>query len=302
MFGGGVPWGGRGVAAICCPSSPSSTRLYFGRCFGVIPLVNYQATPNYQQLRERLQPLRAQLLSHPVYSAVHQLDDLKVFLSHHVFAVWDFMSLLKALQRSLTCLDDVWVPQGDRVARRLVNEIVLAEESDEVGGGFSSHFEMYLEAMRQVGCDPRNIDRLLGLLAAGNDVMESLDEMPEAVRDFSQTTFTIVREGSLPAIAAAFTLGREDIIPDMFRSLVCDLQGNGDADTSVLQSYLNRHIELDGDHHGPMAAHLLATICGVDEHKWTAAEVAATTSIKARIKLWDSVVESLSADCGTSSG
>src|SRR5690606_26957449 len=182
-------------------------------------------------------PLRARLLAHGVYQALRDLGDLKVFLGHHIFAVWDFMSLLKCLQRQLTCLDEVWVPKGSRMTRRLINEIVLGEESDDLDTGCTSHVELYLDAMRQIGCSTEAIDSVLRCVAQGVDVLSALEYAPEHAREFSRTTFAIVKSNSLPAIAAAFTLGREDVIPDMFSALVADLQAHGHANTSILQHY-----------------------------------------------------------------
>ena len=103
-----------------------------------------------ERLQQSLRPLRDQLFNHEVYRSIKTPDDLRTFMEHHVFAVWDFMSLLKALQRHLTGVTIPWLPQGDRNARRLINEIVLDEESDEDGeGGYISHFELYRAAMVQ---------------------------------------------------------------------------------------------------------------------------------------------------------
>lgn len=244
-------------------------------------------------LQQRLLPVRQRLLTHPVYRSLKDVEDLRGFLAHHVFAVWDFMSLVKALQRRLTCLDEVWVPRGGRSSRRLINEIVLGEESDDVGGAVTSHFEMYLEAMRQVGCSTADIDAVLARVVGGEDVHVALEAAPHAARQFSQTTFAIVQSASLPAIAAAFTFGREEIIPDMFTALVEDLQQQGRANASILQEYLARHIELDGGEHGPMAERLLLEVCGDEDENWRAAGKAAEDSLLARIGLWDGVLQSV---------
>ena len=124
-----------------------------------------------ERLRESLRPLRAQVVQHKVYGAIETLEDLRIFMEHHVFAVWDFMSLLKALQRDLTCVEIPWVPQGHRLSRRLINEIVLEEESDEeTGGGYISHFELYRAAMEQCGADISRVDSFLEALRRGNDM------------------------------------------------------------------------------------------------------------------------------------
>ena len=96
---------------------------------------------------------------HKLYSAI---EDMRVFMQYHVYAVWDFMSLLKSLQRNLTCVNVPWFPIGDADTRYLINEIVTGEESDVDQNGIrKSHFEMYLEAMDQCGADTSGIKVLL---------------------------------------------------------------------------------------------------------------------------------------------
>ena len=62
------------------------------------------------------------------------------------------------------------IPVGDTLCRRLINEIVLGEESDQFDGRVLSHFEMYLAAMDQAGADRAPLERFLDALAATGDV------------------------------------------------------------------------------------------------------------------------------------
>jgi Protein of unknown function (DUF3050) len=174
----------------------------------------------------KIQPLRERLLEHRLYAEMSSPEAVRVFMEHHVFAVWDFMSLVKALQRHLTCVDVPWSPQGDRASRRFINEIVLSEESDDDGlGGFASHFELYVSAMKQAGARTDVIEAFLELVRRGETPNEAIEHAgaPEAARRFVRSTFSVIASGSLPAIAGAFTLGREDVIPDIFCSLVARL-------------------------------------------------------------------------------
>ena len=84
-----------------------------------------------EAIRSRIAPARTRLLAHPLYARMASLDDVRVFMGSHVFAVWDFMSLLKRLQRDLTCVTVPWVPVGDAEVRFLINEIVCGEESED---------------------------------------------------------------------------------------------------------------------------------------------------------------------------
>ncbi|MCY2960389.1 MAG: DUF3050 domain-containing protein [Planctomycetota bacterium] len=246
--------------------------------------------PGLSGLRAELAPLRARLVAHPLYGSLKTLDQVRTFQEHHVFAVWDFMSLLKALQRELTCVEVPWRPAGDPIARRLINEIVVAEESDDDGrGGYLSHFDLYLASMLESGASTHAIRAVLERLEGRESLEHALEAAPAAARAFCGTTFEIAGSGSIPAIAAAFTLGREDVIPDMFRQIVRDLDRSGGPRLPSLVDYLERHVALDGERHGPMAERMLASLCGDDASAWRAALEAAEASIRARIGLWDAI-------------
>lgn len=254
-----------------------------------------------QFIEERIAPLRKQLADHPLYASIRTLRDLRVFMESHVFAVWDFMSLLKSLQRFLTSVEVPWVPTPYPASRRFVNEIVLGEESDEYEGQPVSHFEIYLEAMARAGAKTEAIEAVVA--AARRCTAQdwapldlALEEAPAPAREFVNTTFRVIREGSVAAQAAAFTFGREDAIPEMFRSLVRDLNREIDGDLSQFVWYLQRHIEVDGDDHGPLSLRMVADLCGDDPEAWEEAAQAAEEAIRARLGLWDGVLAQIKQD------
>jgi hypothetical protein len=114
------------------------------------------------------------LVSHPLYAAIDSEDKLRLFMSAHVFCVLDFQSLVTALQRAITCVDVPWLPSQDPEARRLINEIVLDEESDEtVDHRYLSHFEMYLEAMSACGADRHPVEHVIARLRQGTPITDS---------------------------------------------------------------------------------------------------------------------------------
>jgi hypothetical protein len=248
-----------------------------------------------QILAERLRPLYAQLANHPLYASFETIEDLHTFMESHVFAVWDFMSLLKTLQRGLTCIDVPWVPSRFPTSRRLVNEIVLGEESDIYGTRPISHFELYIIAMKECGACTFVIDSLITQLRAGTDWETALarSTAPDAAQRFVRNTFATIERGKLHEIAAAFTFGREDLIPDMFRGFIRDQDQRLSGKLSTLRWYLDRHIEVDGEDHGPMALQMVSELCGTDPVKWTEATAAAETALLARIALWNSIAANL---------
>ena len=245
-----------------------------------------------QEIAVRLRPLYRRLEEHPLYGAFRTIEDLHIFLEAHVFAVWDFMSLLKTLQRGLTCVEVPWTPSRYPVSRRLINEIVLGEESDLYAGQPLSHFEIYLMAMRQCGASTAGIDRMIAGLRCGDNLAMSLEDesIPESAREFCSATFGLIGSGKLHVVAAAFTFGREDLIPDMFRSFLRDQNEALAGRLEMLRWYMERHIEVDGDEHGPMALRMIAELCGDDLRKWEEAGFAAEEAVRVRVALWDGVL------------
>ena len=252
-----------------------------------------------EKIQTNIEPLRQEIINHKVYSLINETADLKVFMQHHIFAVWDFMSLLKSLQRNLTCVSVPWFPVGSADTRYLINEIVVGEESDvDENGVRKSHFELYSDAMKQAGANFSQINQFIDLLKAGKSVNEALNamELAQSIKDFVGFTFKIIDSGKAYLQAAIFTFGREDLIPGMFYSIVNDIHKKFPESVSVFKYYLERHIEVDGDHHSHLALEMTASLCGDDELKWQEAETAIIESLKQRIKLWDGVYEEISLE------
>jgi hypothetical protein len=253
-------------------------------------------SPQIDRIRSRLAPLRHSLLAHPVYARIDGIEALRLFMEDHAFAVWDFMSLLKALQRRLCCVDVPWTPPPSPAACRLINEIVLAEESDEDGhGGYASHFDLYLRAMKRSGAGTDRISLFVGEVRKGRGVTPALETagVPGSVRRFVGQTFETIDRGDVCSIASAFAFGREDLLPDVFRRIVEELDVAAGGDLGDFRYYLDRHIELDGGDHGPMAERLVESLGGDDPDRWRSAEDAAVRSLEARIILWDGISERL---------
>lgn len=246
-------------------------------------------------MNHSLQHLRAELMQKQLANQLNHENAILHFMSYHVFCVWDFQSLLKALQQQLTGVQVPWFPTADREARRLINEIVLDEESGpHPAGGHASHFELYLDAMTQAGADTKGIEQFLHFLHNGHSLAEALisAKAPRPVQQFVQTTFQFIERGSLPQLVAAFFYGREDIIPDLFRQLVARLSQEKPERWRTFQFYLEEHIHCDEEKHGPAAEQLLQRICQSDAALWAEAEEAAQTAIQARLDLWDAIAES----------
>ena len=180
-----------------------------------------------ERIEKELYYLREVLKNHKVYYSIHTPNDIRLFMEHHVFAVWDFMSLLKQLQRQLSCNEIPWVPSGHPAASRLINEIVWGEESDLNRKGVPmSHFEMYVESMHSLGANPTEIDNLILQLKEGQhiDAILANSSLPSHITNFLKFTFEVVQTEKPHIVAAVFTFGREDLIPAMFIEIIKNLK------------------------------------------------------------------------------
>ena len=249
-----------------------------------------------KKLENDLKKTRSRLISHPLYESLDSKKKLICFMENHVFAVWDFMSLIKALQRNLTCVDVPWTPNSNNFAGKLVNEIVLAEESDiDLNNNPKSHFELYLDSMQLLGANTKLINSFIEEINLTKSYEQSVKKANIAaeLKEFMDFTFKIINSNKNHVIASVFTFGREDLIPDMFIEIVKKLSKEESIKADLLIYYLERHIELDADEHGPMALKMIQNLCGNNDEKWKEATDSSLEALEMRIKLWDFIYKQI---------
>ena len=252
---------------------------------------------NIDYIQDKINGQREKLLKHKLYSNIETIKDLRVFTENHVYAVWDFMSLLKALQIKLTCTKTPWVPNSNSQTAYLINEIVLAEETDiNQAGKRKSHYELYLDAMIDIGAEIEFPTKTINKIASSENIFMSIDKLQihENIKEFLKFTFSVIKEGKPHKIAAIFTFGRENLIPNMFNEILREFEKNvTEGDISKLIYYFERHIELDEDEHGPMALEMVSMLAENDNEKWKEIEEISIEALEKRILLWDAINEQI---------
>ena len=146
-----------------------------------------------ERLIHQIAPFKQQLIEHQLYRNIETIPALRCFMESHVYAVWDFMSLVKKLQLDLTTTTIPWQPKQNNSAGRLINEIVWGEETDiDKNGVPMSHFEMYLNAMDQVDADSNGINKIITELNNGKNIFDiiSASKLPLYISDFLKFTFS----------------------------------------------------------------------------------------------------------------
>ena len=251
---------------------------------------------NVKNVIDEIQPLREKLKKHELYESLKSIEDIKVFMESHVYAVWDFMSLLKALQNLLTCTKIPWTPNLDSKSARLINQIIVDEESDlNYNGDPKSHFEMYLEAMEEIQANTLPINHFISGIKEQDATVNFINNynIDSSIQSFLNFSFQTIEGRKSHEIAAAFTFGREEIIPDMFIAIIEQTEKSKKVSLDKINYYLQRHIDLDGGEHGPLAHEMIVELCQEDSLKWQEVINISKKALEERIKLWDYINKSI---------
>ncbi len=229
---------------------------------------------------ENYSDLKHKIVNHSIYQYLESPKALNLFLEHHIFCVWDFMSIVKSIQHDVVPAQVPWKPSSsDERFQRIINEIVLAEESDlDINGNPKSHFLMYIDAMLESNASTDQIGYFVETL--------DFNQLSKATREFVSYSLEIANSGCLVSKMSSFFYGREDLIPPMFTSLVRSAKILNER--PKLKYYLDRHIELDAGQHGPKLEQCLNLIVKTDEDKRKLIDVS-QKSLKFRLNLLDEI-------------
>ncbi len=255
---------------------------------------------NLAIVNAQLAPLIQKIKNHTIYAAIDSLESLRIWMEHHVFAVWDFVCLLKELHHRFVTTRAPWFPPKDPYSAHLISRILIEEENDRTvdGQAHCSHFELYVQAMQALQADTQPMHYFLHRLKQGDILIAAMESvgLSVAIQQFVLTTFSFFDQES-HILAAAFVYGREAITTAMFTPLVQQLQRSippyQQALIQPLLYYLHRHIELDHHEHFPQALKILHHLAGDDEKKWHEIAIHARLALQARLDFLDHVQSSI---------
>jgi len=267
--------------------------------------LNEQQKKHSQSLQERmvsdqrLLKVQKALYAHPIYDSIETKQDMKIFMRNHSFAVWDFMVLLKSLQQKLTCTNPIWTPVKNTTCARFINSIVIGEETDEIEKNkFISHYDLYLKSMQDVNADTTPIKSFVTSLSKNPTASNAYKlllkvPIPMYTKSFVENTLLTITN-PLPYIAASFYFGREDPIPQMFTKFLANIQCSPSSSNEFknIKKYLERHIEVDAEDHGPLSLELLKEVSEDGKNNDMIIE-SGINAINHRIKLWDGILNDI---------
>ena len=264
-----------------------------------IDVKNIENISPIDAIQTNLAPLYQQIAKHPLIPRLGELAVLKLFMSQHVFIVWDFVNLIKTLYSRLTHTQLPWLPSENPSAVRLLYEILIEEETDldpNSNRQYCSHLSLYQQAMRACGADQRPFNTMIRLLEQNKPWETALKEaavFPSTYQFVRQTLITC-EQAPLPSLAAYFVFGREAMIPDLFKPWLAALkQQKEQKAVAPLIYYLERHIELDSDAHFPKAVEMLTKLCAGNQQHWASVQQAAQNALYARLQFLEGMLLSL---------
>ena len=246
----------------------------------------------------QLDKLQQQLSNHPIYAAIDSTQQLKIFMQQHVFAVWDFMSLIKSAQSLIAPTTIPWTPSEHPRYVHYINQLVTEEESDieysdHAADHPCSHFERYINAMTEIGAETSIITSFVDSVRRNNlDIALNTPGINLSTRKFIKFTFDVIKQNQPHLTVAVLALGREDLVPHLFRPLQHRSQLSK-QDAPQFFHYLERHIQLDEQEHGPIALKLLNELCNDSTEKYSQAMAIAQQALKIRLNFWDEIYYSL---------
>ena len=247
-----------------------------------------------EDIKKELEPFHLRLDQHPINESIDLLEKLKVFMAHHIFSVWDFMNILKTLQLEFTCMSIPWRPVDYPELARFIHEIVLEEESDDISGSITSHFSYYVHALSVIDPDNSIASSFLQDLESEKSYEDLIQAsyIPKAAQEYLKANYQLIYQKPILEVAAVFAFGRELLIPRLFRHLLDQFKAFEHPEIKDFVLYLERHIDLDEDHHGPLAEKMVLSLMGSKKDIETVKRVA-KNALEARVLFWDGILNAL---------
>lgn len=253
-------------------------------------------TERVAYILNEIEDLKSELAAHCLYTKLQHMEDIHIFMEHHVFAVWDFMSLAKALQLHLDATQVIEKQTDNSKILGFVNGILTGGETDPNKKEIVlSHLEMYLELMDEIGANTTNIKKLIASSAAGLDIHEAMQiaQLTDEQQRILNFTQTIIATNEIHKIAVAATLVPEGMISNRFLKILKETEERDNLLVPKFKNYLNRYKAIDGNDYGLLSLEMVTHFCDSDGKKWVDILDIAMKTLSHRIYLWDAIVDEI---------
>lgn len=240
-------------------------------------------TERYFQLLEK----------HDIYESVVGLKSLQYFMERHIICVWSYTALLQSLHKDLVAMVFPLNSESHKEAIRLISEIIINEEVDDLGDGrYLSHLELYLEAMQDLDCDLSKILDFFDQLETNRSIDEAIKKslFSEEIKEYARATARFLRK-PLHIRAAALYYEGEPFFPDQFLYRLYLLSDHIKCDKALW--YFEKHIEGIKCQDFSAAGRLVEVLCKVDHKFDYEAESTASAVMRNRINLWNKILRGI---------
>ena len=227
---------------------------------------------------------------HKLYDHIVSKKSLKFFMERHIICVWSYNALLRSLQKDIVALSLPLNTESHKEAVRLISEIILNEEVEDLGdGSYLSHLELYLESMQSLECDLSNILSFFDILEGGVSPEKAFIYVAfsNEIKRYAEHTISVLKRPLHIRAAALFYEG-EPFIPDHFLNVIERLSNQMNVDR--LLDYLELHIEGLKCPGFSAAGRLVEVLCRADRSLNRESEVMAEKVMWERIVLWNSLL------------
>lgn len=231
-----------------------------------------------------------------IYKLIDSDEKLRLYMEQQVACVWFYQILLKNITRDILSMTRSIDCRSTKELMQISCALIMEEELDDVlDGEITSHLELFLESMYEVGCNMKPFLSFMESFEEGLSLEKAVEEslFCQSTKRYLLNSLTIL-DLSLHEKASALFYEGEPYIPDDFLSYLNTYHGEKVAN---LVLYYERHIEGLKKPGYSSTGRMIEILCESSSERFCEAESVAEKVMKNRISLWIKLEETFEKKC-----